>query len=180
MIEALPTYMNQQQQSNQLNATLMFFLKTGRLGPLKCGLTREEVRRQLGDPQSYDGKESAALNWRYDPLIVYFEEHQVIGYGVAFHAGHPLPTCIDGLANPAYFEMPMRELLSQLTSAGVAFERCNNGEPIRTVGGVLIFSNTEDILSNMVFTCPGEHHMRKFDASYRKSSTAASSTISKS
>lgn len=151
-----------------MNQVLLRFLRTGELGPLKCGLAREEVRRLLGDPQSWDGRESQAADWRYDFLSVYFEEHCVIGYGLAFELGRPFPACIDGLAWVS-LPMPMQQVRDALNSAKILFEcsRSNKKRDIRTEGGVWVFRDPEDNVMNMVFACPGPNSLQWLDEYHR-------------
>lgn len=153
-----------------MQGALIRFMKTGELGPLSCGLFREDVRRLLGDPLGWDGREALARDWRYEALSVDFDEdHRVIGYGLGFLFGQRLPDCLDDLAGRHYVDTTMEEVRQVLKAHGIAFEEGRSACQLRTAGGVWINEAGKDgKLMSMVYACPGPSRLSWFDERWRR------------
>ena len=60
-----------------IKASMLDFARTGCLGPIHCGLTREDLRGLLGDPPSWGlaGSRSRATIWRYGDVEFHFHDN---------------------------------------------------------------------------------------------------------
>ncbi|HJT66130.1 MAG TPA: hypothetical protein VJ749_06735 [Pyrinomonadaceae bacterium] len=63
------------------------FLRSGNLGNLRRGLSREEVRRLLGEPPDYSEKNWKHEIWKYDDLQVAFSGNSASFIGLYFKNG---------------------------------------------------------------------------------------------
>lgn len=63
------------------------FLQSGNLGALHLGLTRNDVRRLLGEPPDYSEKSWKNEIWKYGSLQVAFSEDSLSFIGLYFEDG---------------------------------------------------------------------------------------------
>jgi len=139
-----------------MQTILVRFLKTGELGLLKCGLFREDVRRILGNPLAWDGREAFAPDWRYDALRVdFYEDHRVSGYGLGFHPGQRIPDGLGDMEGRHYMEITMTEVRETLDFHAIPYEVGKNDSKLRTAAGVWIFAAQNGNLRNLLYDCPG-------------------------
>ena len=66
------------------------FLTTGKLGSLQLGLSRDEVRRLLGEPPDHSEPSRKREIWKYDSLQVAFEGDSLVFIGVYFDYGEAI------------------------------------------------------------------------------------------
>jgi hypothetical protein len=62
-----------------IDASLLEFAKTGQLGPLHAGMTRDELAQQLGLPETWSApsrREHASI-WKYGDVEFHFQGHRV-------------------------------------------------------------------------------------------------------
>ncbi len=55
----------------QIKIDFRDFLKTGQFGPVQLGMTQDEVRQLLGNPQDWGGQ-----IWKYDEMEFHFGDQE--------------------------------------------------------------------------------------------------------
>lgn len=152
-----------------MQAILLRFLQTGELGPLNCNLFREDVRRLLGEPSQWDGRETFSKAWRYDALGVNFgEDHRVIGYGLGFNPGQRIPDGLGDLEGRRYVEMTMPDVHDALRVHAILVEEGNWAGNLRTTAGVWINEGRNGNLMSIVYACPGPDGVSWLDECFRR------------
>jgi hypothetical protein len=147
-----------------MRRALIHFLRTGELGPLNRTLCREDVRRLLGDPLQWDGREALSTNWRYEGLTVDFDEdHRVAGYGLGFHPSQRIPSCVDSLEGGPYIDISMEEVRVVLKREAICFEEGQWSGNLRTKAGVWINEGNNGKIMSMVYACPGSDGLSVLD-----------------
>lgn len=154
-----------------MQPTLIRFLKTGELGPLNCGLFREDVRQFLGDPPYWDGREAFSERWWYEALCVDFsDDHRVIGYGLGFNPGQRIPDGLGDMAGRHYLEITMEEIREVLNLNAIPFEVGKGADSLRTAAGVWILG-WRGKLMNILYECPGLNRVTWLDERMRRPQT---------
>ena len=71
-----------------VQASLEEFARTGNLGPICLGKSRDEVRAALGPPRSWLASEPVERSpiWKYGDVEFYFNDHDNL-YGIHFDDG---------------------------------------------------------------------------------------------
>lgn len=149
------------------------FLRTGCLGPLRCGLTKVDVELAIGRPRSskdiedYPGGRAC---WCYFPVEVRFcgESIDDIGIGFAWWDG-----MFPDWWRPKGFypakDTRMTAIRAFLSENRIPFELGKDGRMLRTGAGVWIFPTTEkeDTIMTASKECGGRDSF--FDQRFRNS-----------
>jgi len=108
-----------------IKASMLDFARTGRMGPIHCGLPREDLRKLLGDPPNWAAPASSASRaklWRYGDVEFHFFDLQNVGMIFSDHdnladGGDTL--CLDPWVIQK--ELPRAQFEADLAGVGIDF-----------------------------------------------------------
>lgn len=155
-----------------MNVTLDFadFLRTGTLGGLRCGMTKQDVMALWwGKPEKPGRVENYATGqsvWTYGPVEIRFSEELIEDIGIGFTWWDDLtPTWMNLYGFFPRKDTKMAEIRALISERKIGFERGKEERALRTVGGVWVFATNEDTIMSAVRQCPGPNAF--FDERYR-------------
>ncbi|GLW64004.1 hypothetical protein Arub01_22480 [Actinomadura rubrobrunea] len=158
-----PNHVQKASDANDALRLVVDFARTGRLGPLYCGMSLEQVEDLLGPPDDVQGRRRPHRRrpryylWGTDLQLLICDD-TVVRISVPCWGSdrHPvgLPAPIGGWRRPPTSRLPMDDVIAALDAAGCSWreapemvvDRDGPGRAIRTLetGVVLVFGPDVD------------------------------------
>ena len=143
---------------------ILSFFRTGRFLGLELGMTPEDVKRVIGNPNNIEEYPGQRQCWAYNRLLVRFRNGTVDSYGLNFdwpNSGTIGRIAIVDLFNEQ--EPTMADVRTMLAEAGIGYEIGRNNRSIKTDAGVWMMpSATETLMSASVERGPDGYFERSF------------------
>ncbi len=146
-----------------VSVQLCEFLRTGVLGPVRCGMSIEQIQEILGpahEEAHWDQEQES--NLRYDALQLWFDKQALSSFGLHFSWSDPIPSCVKVEDCDAVDRMTDGQLrgfleLHQIQSA----EAANPHLKVVTTGGVIALVH-EHRVTNFVKFCQANSKFKFF------------------
>ena len=109
-----------------IKTSMLDFARTGRMGPIHCGLPREDLRKLLGDPPNWAAPASSASRakiWRYGDVEFHFSK-DLQNVWMIFSDHDHLADGGDTLCLEPWViqkELPRAQFEAELAGAGIDF-----------------------------------------------------------
>lgn len=142
------------------------FVATGQLGPIKCGITKQNAEQCLGRPEVIKDYPDDKSVWCYWPAELRFSQEIIDAFSLGFEWWNGnLP---DWLRSEGRFPAKgtnMATIRSFLKESSISFEVGRDGKMLRTSAGVWILPTPEDTMMTASKECGGSWSF--FDEQFR-------------